>query len=48
MSQLEIKDLHVSIDGKQILQGVNLTAKQGEIHAIMGRMAPESPPWPTR
>ena len=36
MSQLEIKDLHVSIDGKQILQGVNLTAKQGEIHAIMG------------
>lgn len=36
MSQLEIKDLHVSIDGKQILQGVNLTTKQGEIHAIMG------------
>lgn len=36
MSQLEIKDLHVSIEGKQILQGVNLTAKQGEIHAIMG------------
>ena len=36
MSQLEIKGLHVSIDGKQILQGVNLTAKQGEIHAIMG------------
>jgi Fe-S cluster assembly ATP-binding protein len=36
MSQLEIKDLHVSIDGKQILHGVNLTAKQGEIHAIMG------------
>jgi len=36
MSQLQIKDLHVSIDGKQILHGVNLTAKQGEIHAIMG------------
>jgi Fe-S cluster assembly ATP-binding protein len=36
MSQLEIKDLHVSIDGKEILKGVNLTAKQGEIHAIMG------------
>ena len=36
MSQLEIRDLHVSIDGKEILQGVNLTAKQGEIHAIMG------------
>ena len=36
MSQLEIKDLHVSIDGKEILKGVNLTVKQGEIHAIMG------------
>ena len=36
MSQLEIKNLHVSIDGKEILQGVNLVAKQGEIHAIMG------------
>jgi Fe-S cluster assembly ATP-binding protein len=36
MSQLEIKDLHVSIDGKEILKGVNLTAKQGETHAIMG------------
>jgi Fe-S cluster assembly ATP-binding protein len=36
MSQLEIRDLHVSIEGKEILQGVNLTAKQGEIHAIMG------------
>ncbi len=36
MSQLEIKDLHVSIDGKEILKGVNLAAKQGEIHAIMG------------
>jgi Fe-S cluster assembly ATP-binding protein len=36
MSQLEIKNLCVSIDGKQILKGVDLTAKQGEIHAIMG------------
>lgn len=36
MSQLEIRDLHVSIDGKSILQGVNLIAKQGEVHAIMG------------
>lgn len=36
MSQLEIKDLHVSIDGKEILKGVDLTTKQGEIHAIMG------------
>src|SRR5512147_2836087 len=36
MSQLEIKDLHVSIDGTEILKGVDLLAKQGEIHAIMG------------
>jgi Fe-S cluster assembly ATP-binding protein len=36
MSQLDIKDLHVSIDGKEILKGVTLTVKQGEIHAIMG------------
>jgi Fe-S cluster assembly ATP-binding protein len=36
MSQLEIRNLHVSIDGKQILQGVDLVVKQGEIHAIMG------------
>ncbi len=36
MSQLEIKNLHVSIDGREILKGLDLTVKQGEIHAIMG------------
>ena len=36
MSQLEIANLHVSIDDKEILKGVTLTIKQGEIHAIMG------------
>ena len=36
MSQLEIKDLQVSIEGKEILKGLTLTIKQGEIHAIMG------------
>jgi Fe-S cluster assembly ATP-binding protein len=35
-SELEIKDLHVSVEGKEILQGVNLTIKQGEVHAMMG------------
>ncbi|RIN05419.1 Fe-S cluster assembly ATPase SufC [Staphylococcus warneri] len=35
-SSLEIKDLHVSIDDKEILKGVNLTINTGEIHAIMG------------
>ena len=33
---LEIKNLHVSIDGKKILKGLNLDVKPGEIHAIMG------------
>jgi Fe-S cluster assembly ATP-binding protein len=36
MSQMEIKNLHVNIEGKEILKGVDLTIKQGEIHAIMG------------
>ena len=34
---LEIRNLHASVDGKPILRGVNLTVKQGEIHALMGR-----------
>ena len=33
MSTLEIKDLHVEIEGKEILKGVNLTLKTGEIAA---------------
>ena len=36
MSELVIKDLHVSIENKEILKGVDLTVKQGEVHAIMG------------
>ncbi len=36
MHVLEIKDLHVSVEGKEILKGVDLAIKQGEIHAIMG------------
>ena len=35
-STLEIKDLHVSIEDREILKGVNLTINTGEIHAIMG------------
>lgn len=35
-SVLSIKDLQVEIEGKQILKGVNLEVKGGEIHAIMG------------
>ncbi|MGI6218545.1 MAG: Fe-S cluster assembly ATPase SufC [Bacteroidaceae bacterium] len=33
---LEIKNLHASIHGKEILKGINLTVKPGEVHAIMG------------
>src|SRR5512134_439099 len=36
MSELVIRDLHVRVDGKEILKGVNLTVKQGEVHALMG------------
>ena len=33
---LEIHDLHAQIEGKEILKGINLTVKPGEVHAIMG------------
>jgi Fe-S cluster assembly ATP-binding protein len=36
MSELVIKNLHVSIEDKAILKGLDLTVRQGEIHAIMG------------
>ena len=33
---LEIKNLHASVDGNEILRGVDLTINAGEVHAIMG------------
>ncbi len=33
---LSIKNLHASIEGKEILKGINLEVKPGEVHAIMG------------
>src|ERR1700704_1963388 len=33
----EIADLHVSVEGREILRGLNLTVRPGEIHALMGR-----------
>ena len=36
MTVLEIKDLHVSREGKEILKGVNLKTGPGQVHAIMG------------
>jgi Fe-S cluster assembly ATP-binding protein len=35
-AELVIKDLHVSVEDKPILRGVNLTVRQGEVHALMG------------
>ena len=34
--RLEIKDLHVAVEGSEILKGVNLTIGRGEVHALMG------------
>jgi len=36
MTTLEIQNLHVKVEGKQILRGVDLTVAQGEVHAMMG------------
>ena len=36
MSLIEIKDLHVSVEDKEILKGIDLTINGGEVHAIMG------------
>jgi Fe-S cluster assembly ATP-binding protein len=36
MATLEIRDLHVAVEDKEILRGVNLTVRAGETHAIMG------------
>ena len=36
MPMLEIKNLHVAVDGKQILNGIDLIVNKGEVHAIMG------------
>ena len=36
MSVLEIRNLHVSIENREILKGVDLTVTQGEVHALMG------------
>ncbi|MCW2926602.1 MAG: FeS assembly ATPase SufC, partial [Thermoleophilia bacterium] len=36
MADLVIKNLHVAVEGKEILRGIDLTIRQGEIHALMG------------
>ena len=36
MTQLDVRDVHVAIEDKEILKGVDISIKQGEIHAVMG------------
>lgn len=36
MAKLEIRDLHVNVDTKEIIKGLNFSTNQGEVHAIMG------------
>ncbi|MFP3163134.1 Fe-S cluster assembly ATPase SufC [Acidianus sp.] len=36
MSTLKIEDLHVEVEGKEIIKGISLEIKSGEVHAIMG------------
>src|SRR6187551_2075792 len=36
MAELEIQNLHVEVEGKEILKGVDLSVSKGEIHALMG------------
>ncbi len=33
---LEVRDLHATVEGKQILNGIDLVVRQGETHALMG------------
>ena len=34
--ELIVKDLHVAVEGKEILKGLSLEVRKGEVHALMG------------
>ena len=36
MAELEIRNLHVSVEDKQILRGLDLDVEKGKVHALMG------------
>jgi len=42
MPLLEVKNLQVRVEEREILHGLSLTVNRGEVHAIMGRTAPAS------
>src|SRR4026208_687534 len=35
-AELEVRGLHATVEGKEILKGIDLTVRQGEVHALMG------------
>ncbi len=44
---LVIRNLHVSVEGKRILQGIDLTVRKGEVHALTGPNARARAPSPS-
>ena len=43
---LEIRDLRATVEGREILKGVSLTVRRGEVHAIMVEFAISKSSWP--
>jgi ABC-type histidine transport system ATPase subunit len=46
MNLLKVKDLHATVDGHEILKGVDLTINAGEVHSIMGPNGSARARWP--
>ena len=42
----EVRDLHASAGGKEVLHGIDLTVRSGEVHVIMGPNGSGKSPWP--
>jgi Fe-S cluster assembly ATP-binding protein len=46
-NELVIRDLHVKVENREILKGLNLTVRPGKVHAIMGPNGSGRARWPT-